>query len=121
MNVSLRPNCKKHLHDVSLTAVTTADGPRPVECKACHDQCMIFSYNLQEFWCPQSLLFLSLKILKILSILLMVTFLSTFLSDPPPSPTYKRFCPKLITDHYWLLCCCGRCIKIEPWPGPVGQ
>ena len=48
------------------------------------------------------------------------TFLSTFPSDP--SSAYKRFCPKLIiglkcvTDRCWLLCCCGRCIKIEPWP-----
>ena len=70
-------------------SLTTADGPRPAECKACHDQCMIFSYNFQEFWCPQSLLLLSIKILKILSILFAtVTFLSTIL--------YKRFCPKLI-------------------------
>ena len=26
---------------------------------------------------------------------------------------------KCVADRYWLLCCCGRCIKIEPSPGPV--
>ena len=91
---------------MSLTAVTTADEPRQAECKACHDQCMIFSYNLQDFED-------------------FIDFATVTFCQPPP-PAYKRFCPKLIiglkcvTDHCWLLCCCGQCIKIEPWPRPVG-
>ena len=60
----------RNVSTMSLTAVTIADGLSPAEYKASHNQCMILSYNLQEFWCPQSILFLSIKILKILSILL---------------------------------------------------
>ena len=125
MNVSLRPNCKKRLDDVLLDGRNNcrwaqAGGMQSLSWPV-HD---IFLQFARVLVTTKSIIFIYKDFIDFAT----VTFLATFLSDPrpPPIPAYKRFCPKLIigllikcvTDHYWLLCCCGPYIKIEPWPRP---
>ena len=95
---------------MSLTAVTTADGLSPAECKAWHDIFLQFARVLVS---TKFIIFI-FKDFEDFIDFATVTFLSTFLSDPPPPPpVYKRFCPKLIIglkSLHFILAQCGNSI-----------
>ena len=111
MNVSLTPDCKKRVNDV-LDGRNHCRWAQPGGMQSLsypeHDIFLQFARVLVS---TKSIIFIYKDFEDFIDFAT-VTFLSTFLSDPP---AYKRFCPKLIIgiESYVTLIVAACCVVVD--------